>query len=228
VFPTFTFDDYDDSWQHDPQTSLPQRPARHLTTNTSSLRVTGSADTQGYAAPQTEFAAFDHSIYQPSTQEPQAPPPNLPAEFIDFINPAYHQNVMGNTQPPEVSPTLAIQGPRHERTQSLNSNNFPTPQSMADPRSPLLSPANDRRPSTSSSTGPTRHSHSRHQSEDVSSQDGDAEMRRNHAFKRAEEPSKNLDGKMTCKHQECTGLTFDRKCEWRCVVSFIPYVSQLT
>ena len=34
-------------------------------------------------------------------------------------------------------------------------------------------------------------------------------------FKRAEEPPKNPEGKMMCKHQDCTSLTFDRKCEWR-------------
>lgn len=216
-------DDYDDpSWQPLPPTSLPQRTARHLTTSIPSVRVIESANNQAYAAPHPDFAAFDHNIYQPSAQaqEPQAPPLNLLTDFQDFVNPAYHQNnIMGNTQPPEVSSTLTLQKvPRHERTQSLNSNNMPTPVSMAGPRSPLLSPANDRRPSTSSSMGPLHqlsHSHSRQQSEDISSQEDDGETRRNHAFKRAEEPPKNPEGKMMCKHQDCTSLTFDRKCEWR-------------
>ena len=40
--------------------------------------------------------------------------------------------------------------------------------------------------------------------------------RRGHTHKRPEEPPKNEQGKMICKFQgTCTGLTFDRKCEWR-------------
>jgi hypothetical protein len=43
--------------------------------------------------------------------------------------------------------------------------------------------------------------------------------RRGHTHKRPEEPPKNEQGKMICKFQgTCTGLTFDRKCEWRLVV----------
>ncbi|KAF2681623.1 hypothetical protein K458DRAFT_309074 [Lentithecium fluviatile CBS 122367] len=211
AFPqTFDVGDYDQPWHQLPQTSLPQRPARHLTTSIPSVRVTGSADNEGFAAPQTDFVAFNNpNIYPPSAQEPQAPPLNLLTDFSEFVNPSY--NNMGNCQPPEVSPTLALQAPRHERTSSVNSNtNMPTPVSMAGPRSPLLSPAHDRRPSTASSMGPLRQ-----QSEDISSQDGDdaSSPRRNHAYKRAEEPPKNADGKMICKHQDCASLTFDRKCD---------------
>ncbi|KAJ4320094.1 hypothetical protein N0V94_003564 [Neodidymelliopsis sp. IMI 364377] len=57
--------------------------------------------------------------------------------------------------------------------------------------------------------------HVRQVSEDVSSQDEhDGSLRKNHSYKRAEEPPRNVEAKMICKHQECTGLTFDRKCEW--------------
>jgi len=39
--------------------------------------------------------------------------------------------------------------------------------------------------------------------------------RRGHTLKRAEEPPKNDEGKMTCRFQStCAGLTFDRRCEW--------------
>ncbi|KAF2646063.1 hypothetical protein P280DRAFT_387335 [Massarina eburnea CBS 473.64] len=112
------------------------------------------------------------------------------------------------------SPILTLQGPRHERTSSINSNsNFPTPVSMGGNRSPLLSPVGDRRLSTASSMGPIRQ-----MSEDRSSvtQDGDdaGSPRRNHVYKRSEEPPRNHEGKMVCKHSECTSLTFDRKCEW--------------
>ena len=60
------------------------------------------------------------------------------------------------------------------------------------------------------------HTHTRHLSEDISSQDEhDGSLRKNHSYKRAEEPPRNHDAKMICKHAECAGLTFDRKCEWR-------------
>jgi hypothetical protein len=49
-----------------------------------------------------------------------------------------------------------------------------------------------------------------------SSQDGDDDgsLRKNHSYKRAEEPPRNEDGKMVCKYQECRGISFERKCEW--------------
>ncbi|KAJ4362276.1 hypothetical protein N0V83_010369 [Neocucurbitaria cava] len=51
---------------------------------------------------------------------------------------------------------------------------------------------------------------------DSSEQDGedDGSLRKNHSYKRAEEPPRNEDGKMYCRHHECAGLFFDRKCEW--------------
>jgi hypothetical protein len=57
----------------------------------------------------------------------------------------------------------------------------------------------------------------RHISEDRSSQDGDDDgsLRKNYSYKRSEEPPKTQDGKMTCRHHECNGVLFERKCEWR-------------
>ncbi|KAJ4290459.1 hypothetical protein N0V90_010676 [Kalmusia sp. IMI 367209] len=212
VFPQHLDANFDDSpWQQFSHSSLPQRTARHLTTSIPSVRVTGSADNEAYdAAPQTDFAAFGN-LYQSSTQAPQAPALNVNTDFSHFVQPQYN---MGNVQPPETSPVHGFQTVRHERTSSLNSNsNIPTPVSMA-PHSPLLSPAEDhhRRYSIASSQGPLRHP-----SEESSSQGDPDEVgspRRNHAYKRAEEPPKNHDGKMICKHKECSGQIFDRKCEW--------------
>ncbi|EOA82686.1 uncharacterized protein SETTUDRAFT_66774, partial [Exserohilum turcica Et28A] len=34
------------------------------------------------------------------------------------------------------------------------------------------------------------------------------------SYKRTEEPPRNEDGKMVCKHQECHGTSFSRKCDW--------------
>jgi hypothetical protein len=68
--------------------------------------------------------------------------------------------------------------------------------------SPMLSPTSD----------------IRRISED-SSQEGDDDdnnaSRKNYSFKRAEEPLRNTEGKLTCVHKDCTGLLFERKCEWR-------------
>jgi hypothetical protein len=60
-----------------------------------------------------------------------------------------------------------------------------------------------------------------HQSEEAPSQDGNdpgLSPRPDHAYKRAEEPPLNLDGKMICKYKECANITFDRKCDWRQVL----------
>ncbi|KAH7082405.1 hypothetical protein FB567DRAFT_105753 [Paraphoma chrysanthemicola] len=35
-----------------------------------------------------------------------------------------------------------------------------------------------------------------------------------YSYKRAEEPPRNHETKIICKHQECTGLIFEGKCEW--------------
>ena len=45
--------------------------------------------------------------------------------------------------------------------------------------------------------------------------DDDGSLRKKHSSKRAEEPPRNEDGKMVCKYQKCSNLSFDRKCEWR-------------
>ncbi|KAL1598415.1 hypothetical protein SLS59_006699 [Nothophoma quercina] len=99
---------------------------------------------------------------------------------------------------------------KHERSHSTNSNsNFPTPISLVGEALP--SPVGGEHRSVMSSP----HAHTRHLSEDVSSQDEhDGSLRKNHSYKRAEEPPRNHEAKMICKHQECAGLTFDRKCEW--------------
>ena len=209
VFPQHLDHNFEDAWQQFPHTSLPQRTARHLTTNIPSVRVTGSAEGEGYAAPQPDFVAFDNiNLFPPTTQPPQGSSINVNTDFTDFVN-------MGNVQPPEQSTVHAFPASRHERTPSLNSNsNMPTPVSMAGSHSPLLSPAEDhRRYSIVSSQGRVRQ-----QSEETSSQDDPDDVdssRRNHAYKRSEEPPRNQDGKMVCKHSECAGQTFDRKCEWR-------------
>jgi hypothetical protein len=115
---------------------------------------------------------------------------------------------MGTCPPPD---TPVLHTVRHERTSSINSTtNIPTPTSMADLRSPLLSPTGERRPSTSSSHAPIRQP-----SEESSSQDDESASRRNHSYKRAEEPPRNAEGKMCCKHKDCANMIFDRKCEWR-------------
>ncbi|KAL5443859.1 hypothetical protein PMIN07_003022 [Paraphaeosphaeria minitans] len=204
VFPQQHLDhNFDNAWQQFPHTSLPQRTARHLTTSIPSVRITGTAESEGYAAPHLDFAAFD--IF-PSTQSLQDPSTNVNTDFSAY-------NMESNTIP-EQHPVHGFSAHRHERTSSLTSNsNMPTPVSLADTHSPLLSPADGhRRFSVASSQG-----HARQKSEDTSSQDDpeDAESpRRNHAYKRAEEPPRNHDGKMICKHSECAGQTFDRKCEW--------------
>jgi hypothetical protein len=34
-------------------------------------------------------------------------------------------------------------------------------------------------------------------------------------YKRSEEPPQNAEGKMICKHIECSNLTFTRRCDWK-------------
>ncbi|KAJ4331902.1 hypothetical protein N0V87_008795 [Didymella glomerata] len=61
---------------------------------------------------------------------------------------------------------------------------------------------------------PSSRTHTRQLSEDISSDEHDGSLRKNHPYKRAEEPARNSEAKMICKHSECSGITFDRKCEW--------------
>ncbi|KAF1973777.1 hypothetical protein BU23DRAFT_463272 [Bimuria novae-zelandiae CBS 107.79] len=215
VFPQHFDHNFDNAWQQFPPNSLPQRTARHLTTAIPSVRVTGSADSQGYAAPQPDFASLDN-ISPSSTQPPQASYLTDDTNYSELYN---FQPTMGNVQPPETTSVHNSFIPRHQRTPSLNSNsNMPTPVSMASAHSPLLSPTSDHRDHRRYSIGSAQ-GHVRQQSEGGSSQaSSDNEdigsPRRNHSYKRAEEPPRNHDGKMVCKHNECSGQTFDRKCEW--------------
>ncbi|KAF2190211.1 hypothetical protein K469DRAFT_682341 [Zopfia rhizophila CBS 207.26] len=198
--------------QHQSSTLLPQRPrsASHLTVP--DIRVTPgnqAADTEGFTAPHQDFFS---TIYEQSPQPPQAPQLSsnnirIDTNINNFANAPYN---MGNC-PPDTSP-IHTQIMRHERTPSnSNSTNMPTPVSISAPRSPLRSPIHERRPSIGSSVG-----HPRDASEDRSSADGDNALssRRNHAYKRSEEPPRNREGKMICKHKECANITFERKCEW--------------
>lgn len=122
---------------------------------------------------------------------------------------------MGNTLPPVNGSSIQLPQilHKHERSHSAASNfSMPTPVSIVSDAMP--SPVGEQHITSMSSP----HMHRRHQSEDSSSQDEqehDGSLRKNHSYKRAEEPPRNLESKMICKHQECSGLTFDRKCEWR-------------
>lgn len=199
-------------WHPLPRNSLPQGSrARHLipgAAQTPSILVNGSPGSDFGAPPHSEFAAF--GIYH--QHQPQASPLQLHTSF-EYNN--YNQYTMGSQLSPD---NASIQVPqiitKHERTGSVNSNSgMPTPASMAGPQTPLLSPTSAEPPHMTTSS-PT---HSRRISEDRSSidDDEDGSMRKNHSYKRAEEPSRNSEGKMTCRHSECAGLVFDRKCEWR-------------
>jgi hypothetical protein len=190
---------------------LPQRTtAGHLTIP--ELRVTDGTDNQGFDPFAQPHASSFENIYSPSAQQPQAPLHSMNINpNVRNLESSYN---MGN--PSDTSPVQTLQGPRHERTSSSNSSsNIPTPVSMSGPRSPLLSEDHHhhRRASVASSFGGNR----RDGSEGGSSEDGEdgGSPRRNHAYKRSEEPPRNLDSKMICKHKECTNITFDRKCEWR-------------
>lgn len=189
------------SW-HLPYSSLPQYSPRHLInpTPTPSIRVTGTGGTgsEVFAPPQSGFAAWPNYISYAS-----GPPHHSNNTNFDLFT-------MGNILPP-VNGSL-IQLPeiqhKHERSHSINSaSDMPTPVSIA-----LPSPVGEHHRTTMSSP----RTHTRQLSEDFSSQDeNDGSLRKNHSYKRAEEPPRNHEAKMICKHQECSGLTFDRKCEWR-------------
>jgi hypothetical protein len=191
-------------WQEYTSSTLPQHSPRHLTVSAQHpRRVTESAGSGFFAQPQIDFAAPD--IYQ-SGHQPEASP--LILNHFNYYTDSHF--IMTDALPSETT----MQVPhKHERTTSINSNtDMPTPVSLSGPRSPLLSPTSGERPQMITSP----RTHSRGVSVD-SSQDGDddASLRKNHSYKRAEEPPRNQDGKMMCKHQECQGLFFDRKCEWR-------------
>jgi hypothetical protein len=191
-------------WQQLPYTSLPQHRPRHLINppQTPSIRVTGTVGTgdEVFAPPHSEFAAW------PYISPASGPPRNINSTFDTFT--------MGNTLLPVNPPTTQlVQLPnKHERSHSINSNSdMPTPVSMSGAHSSLSSPVGEQRTTISSP-----HTHARQVSEGASSQDEhDGSLRKNHSYKRAEEPPRNHEAKMICKHQECIGLIFERKCEWR-------------
>jgi hypothetical protein len=199
----FTQHSLNQSW-HLPYSSLPQNSPRHLInpTQTPSIRITGTAgtDSEVSAPPQPEFAAWPDYIFNASG------PPRNSNTYSDFFN-------MGQNLPPVNGPSTQLPPihNKHERSHSINSNsNMPTPVSMVGDALP--SPVGERHRTTMSSP----HIHTRQPSEDISSQDEhDESLRKNHPYKRVEEPPRNHEAKMICKHQECSGLTFDRKCEWR-------------
>ncbi|KAI2484025.1 hypothetical protein Ptr902_02965 [Pyrenophora tritici-repentis] len=208
AFPLLGSEHHTNSWH--PSYSLPpQDSPRHLIAPYPDprVRVTGAAGNTSFAQPQTDFAS--PNIYQPN-RLPEASPLNL--------NPQYYNNynIMAELSPKSTAPMHLPH--EHKRTVSIASltGDMPTPVSMGGPQSPLRSPTSAEH--ISAFTSPSRiHSrlHSRGLSID-SSQDGDddASLRKNHSFKRAEEPPRNEEGKMICKYQECLGTSFDRKCEW--------------
>ncbi|KAI8932208.1 hypothetical protein NX059_011086 [Plenodomus lindquistii] len=209
AFPHLGTDNNSNSWH--PYPSLPQDSSRrHLVASNPnpSIRVTGTAGSD-YAQPLSDLAAFDN-IYPHLGQQPEAYSPlNLdPSPFNYFTSPY-------NMSDPTLSPSVvAMQIPqisvKHERTSSINSlNGMPTPVSTSGPRSPLTPTADAR---SHILTSPQ--SHSRQISEDRSSLSGDDERKANYSYKRNEEPERNAEGKMTCKHQDCAGMIFERKCEW--------------
>lgn len=187
--------------------SLPQLSPRHLInrTQTPSIRVTGTAGTgsEVFAPPQSDFAAWPNYISYAS-----GPPHHTNNTNFDLYD-------MGNTLPPVNGHMIQLPQihHKHERSHSINSSvsDMPTPVSMAS--GALPSPVGEPQRTTAMSSP---HVHTRQLSEDISSQDEhDGSLRKNHSYKRAEEPPRNHEAKMICKHQECSGLTFDRKCEWR-------------
>ncbi|KAF2848090.1 hypothetical protein T440DRAFT_470442 [Plenodomus tracheiphilus IPT5] len=209
AFPHLGTTDNSNSWH--PYHSLPQDTSRrHLVASTPNprIRVTGTAGSDVYAQPHTDLAAFDN-IYHPGHQ-PEAYSLNLDPSYT--FDPS--QYIMSESSISPATSTTAMQIPqilvKHERTSSINSiNGMPTPVSTSGPRSPLT-PTADAQPHILTSP----QSHSRQISEDRSSLSGDDERKINYTYKRNEEPERNSEGKMMCKHQDCSGLIFERKCEW--------------
>jgi hypothetical protein len=189
---------------------LPPDNTRHLIASARDprVRVTEAARSGFFAPPQTGFASSD--IYH-QVRQPEASPLYLNNPYNFYT----HQQDMMTS---DMSPTTMHVPHKHERTTSINSTtDMPTPVSISGHRSPLMSPTAGPGERTHI-TSPRSHTHSRGISVDsMLSQDSndDGSLRKNHSYKRAEEPPRNQDGKMACKYQECHGLVFDRKCEWR-------------
>lgn len=202
VYPHLGSNDSLNSPWHVPY-ALPQGSPRHPLRNlqTPSITVTGTPGS-GSAPPHNGFVAFG-GLYQ----HPQAPL-QLDTRFNYQYQPTMTAPIPSENTSMQV-PQMAV---KHERTSSVTSNNFPTPTSLSGPRSPLISPTSRERTHIVRSP----QTHSRHISED-SSQDGDDDgsMRKNHSYKRVEDPPRNRENKMVCRYHECADLVFDRKCEWR-------------
>jgi hypothetical protein len=204
------------SW-HLLHSSLPHHRPRHPPNplQTPSIRVTGPADSHAFAQPQIH-GSWDHDLYfdPTATSGPSPSTPNNTSLYFPY-NPT--SQTMTDTLPPPAQMTIQVPPMKikHERSSSINSNsNIPTPISMAGQRSP--SPSIQQTHTQSGPQSPA--SSSRRPSEDPSSLEGDdhlASLSKNHIYKRSGEPPRNHEAKMVCEHPECTGLTFDRKCEWR-------------
>jgi hypothetical protein len=204
------------SWHLLPS-SLPHHRPRHPPNplQTPSIRVTGPADSHAFAQPQPH-ASWDHDLYFDSTAT-SGPSPSTPNNTSPYFPYSPTSQTMTDTLPPPAQMTIQVPPMKikHERSSSINSNsNIPTPVSMAGQRSP--SPSIQQTHTQSGPQSPA--SSSRRPSEDPSSLEGDdhlASLSKNHSYKRSGEPPRNHEAKMVCEHPECTGLTFDRKCEWR-------------
>jgi hypothetical protein len=203
------------SW-HLPSSSLPHHRPRHppnaLVTPT--IRVTGPADSHAFAQPQTQ-GSWDLLYFDSTATSGPSPSTSNNTPLYSHYNPTLQ--TMTDTLPPPAQMTIQVPPMKikHERSSSINSNsNIPTPVSMGGQRSP--SPSVQERHAQSGPHSPARSS--RRPSEDASSQEGDdhiTSLSKNHIYKRSGEPPRNHEAKMVCEHRECTGLTFDRKCEWR-------------
>lgn len=183
---------------------LPQHSPRRLVNpaQTLSIRVTEnvSACSGIFASPQSDFAAWSSYIYNAS-----GPPRNRyqSCYLSNMVRPSTPVSCGSTAQLPQINL-------EHERTHSnASSANVPTPVSMAD--NSLPSPVTEQQNTTMSSPC----THTRQLSEDISSDRRDGPPQKNHSYKRAEEPPRNSESKMICKQLECSGITFDRKCEWR-------------
>lgn len=167
-----------------------------------SITVTAHTSNNAPAQPPADFT----NIYQ----HQQAQQLHLNTSFPDFASHQYNYLPPDNSpahSPGNMNDTSSIHSPN-----TLRSPNLETPVSLVGTtRSSPGTNDRSRRPSTASSTGRLV------PSEDDTSQDGGngRSPRRQQAHKRLEEPPRDSNGKMTCKHDECRGVTFERKCEWR-------------
>lgn len=207
VFSQFNADGLSDSWppyHSSPQAESPRHPI--ISPHNPTIRITETTGSLSFAQPPGGFVS--QGIYHNSRQ-PQALQQNINSQY-NFPQPFR----MGSNILPDNMATPQNSS-KHERASSINSINMPTPVSISDPRSPLVTPTSGERPLLISSPQSHAHSHSRNHSVSSSEPDVDEDGSLRKSYKRAEEPPRNEDGKYTCSHQECTDQIFDRKCEWR-------------